>query len=717
MRYAELHCKSNFSFLEGASFPDDLVQQAAELKLDGIAITDRNSLAGVVRAHVAAKKIKLKLLIGAEIVPTDCAPVLLYATNRVSYGRLARLITVGRRRAAKGECTLILADIVEHSDGLIAISVPPHDQDTFQDWSTRCIPKLSEAFDKRLYAAAERHLDQLDEKRIESLTAWSKRSSVPLVACNDVHYHVRECQRLQDVLVCIRNGCTLENAGYRLFPNGERYLKSPPQMLELFGAENAEWIERSAEIADACNFSLDELRYEYPEELTPSDKTPTEYLSELSWSGARERWPDGIPDKVRSQIEHELALIRDLRYEAYFLTVYDLVKFARDRSILCQGRGSAANSAVCYCLGITSVDPARSNVLFERFISKERDEAPDIDVDFEHERREEVMQYVYNKYGRERAGIVAEVISYRPKSAARDVGKALGMSLDLVEKLAEMVDRFDDSKNLPLRIREAGIDASERLMRLFSELTREILGFPRHLSQHVGGFVITHGPLCELVPIENALMAGRTVIEWDKDDVDALGILKVDCLALGMLTCIRKCFDLIRMHYDRDLTLATIPPEDETVYEMCCHSDTVGVFQIESRAQMAMLPRLKPKCFYDLVIQISIVRPGPIQGGMVHPYLRRRAGEEPVTYQNDALQEVLGKTLGVPLFQEQVMRLAVVAAGFTGGEADQLRRAMGAWRHTGKIETMREKVSRRHVQKWIRLRVCHFRFQADPRIR
>ena len=696
MRYAELHCKSNFSFLEGASFPDELVQQAAELKLHAIAITDRNSLAGIVRAHVASKQTGLKLLIGAEITATDCAPVLLYATHRASYGRLAHLITVGRRRAEKGECSLLLSDVAAHAEGLIAVAIPPQEPNAFEAWNTRCVPLLVDAFDTRLYAAAERHRGQRDAKRIASLSAWSQRHAIPLVAANDVHYHVHERRCLQDVLVCIRNGCTLDTAGYRLFPNGERHLKSAAQMLELFDAplfdrEGAEWIERTAEIADACNFSLDELRYEYPEELTPPDKTPSAYLSELSWNGARERWPDGIPEKVRAQIEHELALIKDLRYEAYFLTVYDLVKFARSRGILCQGRGSAANSAVCFCLGVTSVDPARSNVLFERFISKERDEAPDIDVDFEHERREEVMQYVYEKYGRERAGIVAEVISYRPKSAARDVGKALGMSLDLVEKLAEMMDRFDDSNNLPQRIREAGIDASERLMCQFSALTKEILGFPRHLSQHVGGFVITQGPLCELVPIENAAMADRTVIEWDKDDIDALGMLKVDCLALGMLTCIRKCFDLIRAHYGRDLTLATVPAEDAAVYEMCCHADTIGVFQIESRAQMAMLPRLKPRCFYDLVIQISIVRPGPIQGGMVHPYLRRRAGEEPVTYQNEALREVLGKTLGVPLFQEQVMRLAVVAAGFTGGEADQLRRAMGAWRHTGKIETMREK--------------------------
>ena len=691
MRYAELHCKSNFSFLEGASFPDELVQQAAELKLNALALTDRNSLAGVVRAHVAAKQAGLKLLIGAEIVSTDCSPILLYATNRASYGRLARLITTGRRNAEKGSCNLSLNDVVAHAEGLITVSIPPHDASALENWNKHSVPLLIDAFGKRLYAAVELHRGQRDAERIASLHLLSQRHAIPLVASNDVHYHVPQRRCLQDVLVCIREGCTLEAAGYRLFPNGERHLKPAAEMLKLFGPEGAEWIERSTEIADACNFSLDELRYEYPEELTPPGKTPTDHLAELTWAGARWRWPNGIPEKIRAQIEHELKLIQTLRYEAYFLTVHDLVIYARLKDILCQGRGSAANSVVCYCLGITSVDPERSNLLFERFISCERGEAPDIDVDFEHERREEVMQYVYEKYGRERAGIVAEVISYRPTSVARDVGKALGLSLDLVEKLAGMMDRYGDSESMAEGIREAGLNPGDRTMRHFSALTREILGFPRHLSQHVGGFVITQGPLCELVPIENATMKDRTVIEWDKDDIEALGMLKVDCLALGMLTCIQRCFDLIRAHYGRDLTLATVPAEDEAVYDMCCKADTIGVFQIESRAQMSMLPRLKPRNYYDLVIEISIVRPGPIQGGMVHPYLRRRAGKEAVTFPNETLREVLGNTLGVPLFQEQVMKLAVVAAGFTPGEADQLRRSMAAWRRSGVIESHHEK--------------------------
>jgi error-prone DNA polymerase len=691
MNYAELHCKTNFSFLEGASFADELVAQAHALGLKALGITDRNTLAGVVRAHIAAKEIGLRLLIGAEIVPEDAPPVLLYPTDRLAYGRLARLITLGSRRAEKGQCRLTLQDVAEHAQGQIAIAIPPRDICAFRKWTDQTPILLKDAFGPRLYTAIELHLGPHDAERREKLSAFSRNHDVPLVAANDVHYHVIQRRMLQDVLVCIREGCTLETAGRRLFSNAERRLKSADELQSVLGPSSEAWLERTSEIADACQFSLDELRYEYPEELVPSGRTPMAYLTELSWIGAQKRWPDGTPDTVRHQIEHELNLIADMKYEAFFLTVHDIVRFARSRGILSQGRGSAANSAVCYCLGITSVDPARSNVLFERFISKERGEAPDIDVDFEHERREEVMQYVYEKYGRERAGLVAEVISYRPKSATRDVGKALGLSVDSVEKIAEVMDRFDESDKMALRLKDAGLDLNERTMRQFLGLTREILGFPRHLSQHVGGFVITRGPLCELVPIENARMEARTVIQWDKDDIDALGILKVDCLALGMLTCIRKGFDLLRQHGGPDLTLATVPPEDTGVYDMCCRADTIGVFQIESRAQMSMLPRLKPKTFYDLVIEVSIVRPGPIQGGMVHPYLRRRAGEEAVTFPREALREVLGQTLGVPLFQEQVMRLAVVAAGFTPGEADQLRRSMAAWRRSGQIDAHHKK--------------------------
>ncbi len=691
MRYAELHCKTNFSFLEGASFADELVERAKALGLAALGVTDRNTLAGVVRAHVAAKEHGLKLLIGAEIVPDDAPPILLYPTDRTAYGRLARLITLGCRRAEKGECRLTLEDVAQHAQGMIAVAIPPPGIRAFRAWTEQSPDVLKEAFGRRLYAAIELHLGPHDAERRDRLIAFGRRHSVSLVAANDVHYHAPERRMLQDVLVCIREGCTLETAGRRLLPNAERRMKSPDELRQIFGADGEAWMERTLEIADICRFSLDELRYEYPEELAPAGQTPMQYLIELSWLGARERWPEGTPDKVRKQIKHELNLIEDMKYEAFFLTVHDIVRFARSRGILCQGRGSAANSAVCFCLGITSVDPARSNVLFERFISKERGEAPDIDVDFEHERREEVMQYVYNKYGRERAGLVAEVISYRPKSAARDVGKALGLSLDSVEKIAEVMDRFDEPDKLESRLKETGLDFNARTMRQFLALSREILGFPRHLSQHVGGFDITHGPLCELVPIENAAMEDRTVIQWDKDDVDALGILKVDCLALGMLTCIQKCFDLLRQHAGRDLTLATVPAEDSAVYDMCCHADTIGVFQIESRAQMSMLPRLKPRKYYDLVIEVSIVRPGPIQGGMVHPYLRRRAGEEAVTFPSEALKEVLGQTMGVPLFQEQVMRLAVVAAGFTPGEADQLRRSMAAWKRSGQIDVHRAK--------------------------
>ena len=777
--YAELHCKTNFSFLEGASFPDELVNRAAELGLAALGISDRNSLCGVVRAHVAAKQAKLKLLIGAEITPQDGPPILLYATSRAAYARLSRLITVGRRRAEKGACELTVQDVCEHAAGLMGVvtgNVLPASQASRTAGQARsgkrssrpaphggqgnaAVAALKEAFGRRLYLAAELHLGADDPGKLARVAQEARAYGVPLVAANDVHYHDSARRFLQDTLVCIREGCTIREAGARLFPNAERRLKGAAEMLALFsraglglrGLAAEELLARTIEIAAACDFSLDELRYEYPQELTPAGSTPIRWLKQLTWQGARGRWPGGVPEKARAQIEHELLLIEELHYEAYFLTVWDLVEFARSRNILCQGRGSAANSAVCYCLGITAVDPARADVLFERFMSRERAEAPDIDVDFEHERREEVMQYVYRKYGRERAGITAEIITYRHRSAVRDVGKALGMSPDRVDLLAGTIDRLEDPKHAAARIREAGLDPEDRTLRQLLSLSRDILGFPRHLSQHVGGFVITDGPLCELVPIENASMPERTVIEWDKDDIDALGILKVDCLALGILTALHKCLDVVNALPARDpsrdreeagtdrclpsphparatlgaegareisrgprseaerapgskrrmdsrpgraqgLTLATIPAEDAKVYDMCCRADTVGVFQIESRAQMAMLPRLRPRCYYDLVVEVSIVRPGPIQGGMVHPYLRRRAGEEKITYPNDAIRRVLEKTLGVPLFQEQVMRLAMVAAGFTAGEADRLRRAMGAWRRPGLIEKLRERM-------------------------
>lgn len=718
MPYAELHAKTNFSFLEGASHPEELVRRAAELGYAALAITDRNSLAGVVRAHGEAKEAGVKLLVGAEITPDDASPVVLLAMDRRGYGRLARLITLGRRRAEKGQCQLNMADVADHAEGLIACVIgnangnaaggqtredlravragqeTPMTTPRARIASRPAIDALQiyrEAFPGRCYLLAELDRGPDDRRRLATLEEYAHRAGVPLVAAGGVCFHVPERRPLCDVLTAIRLGCTVAEAGEHLLPNAERHLKSAEAMAGLFVAA-PDAVRRTLEVAERCNFSLDELRYEYPEELAPPGMSPAQYLRKLTTEGASERYPAGVPEKVRGLLEHELGLIEQLRYEAYFLTVWDLVRFARKRGILCQGRGSAANSAVCYCLGVTSVDPERMDVLFERFISRERNEAPDIDVDFEHQRREEVLQYLYEKYGRERAGMTGVVIRYRPRSAVRDVGKALGLSLDRVDRLAKQLEHFHEEPDLDRRCLEAGIDPKSTVGGQLIELVEQLAGFPRHLSQHTGGMVMTRGPLCELAPIENAAMPDRTVIQWNKDDLDELGILKVDCLALGMLTAIRKCFDLVRKHTGRELTLATIPAEDEATYAMIREADTIGVFQIESRAQMSMLPRLKPRCFYDLVIEVAIVRPGPIQGDMVHPYLRRRNGEEPVTFPNEAVREVLQKTLGVPLFQEQAMRLAMVAAGFTPGEADRLRRAMGAWRRQGVIDEFRQRL-------------------------
>jgi error-prone DNA polymerase len=682
--YAELHCRTNFSFLEGASHPDELVECAAGLGYAALAVTDRNSLAGVVRAHVAAKAAGLKLIIGAEVVPVNAPPVLLWTPDRAAYGRLARLLTQGRRAAPKGECRLTLDDVAAQAQGLLA-GVP------LRTARATDLHRYREIFGDRCYAVAELHRGPDDRRLLQQMLHQAREARLPAVAANDVHYHVASRRPLQDVLTAVRHGCTVAELGGRIFPNAERHLKPPAVMAELF-ADAPRAVARTMEVADRCTFTLEELRYEYPEELCPPGLTPLEHLTRLARDGARRRYPEGVPDKVTQLIEHELALIGELHYEAYFLTVWDLVRFARERGILCQGRGSAANSAVCFCLGVTEVDPGRIDVLFERFISKERNEPPDIDVDFEHERREEVIQYVYEKYGRDRAGMTAEVITYRMRSAVRDVGKALGLSADRVDALAGAVDHYRDDDRAADRFREAGISIDTDQARQLLVLVQQILGFPRHLSQHVGGLVITRGPLCEMVPIENAAMPGRTVVEWDKNDLDALGILKVDCLALGMLTAIHRCFDLIERHEGRALTLANVPAEDPAVYEMVSRADTIGVFQIESRAQMSMLPRLRPRCFYDLVIEVAIVRPGPIQGKMVHPYLRRRTGDEPEVYPDDGIRAVLEKTLGVPIFQEQAMRLVVVAAGFTPGEADQLRRAMGAWHRKGAIEPFRDKL-------------------------
>ncbi len=686
--YAELHCKTNYSFLIGASHPDELVQRAADLGYRALAITDRNSLAGVVRAHVAAKELGLKLLIGAEVIPDDGRPVILLATDREAYGRLCNLLTVGRCRAAKGECRLFRADIAEYSAGLLACVVL---HEHAEQHGAEELAWYRDVWGDRCYGLAALHHGVNDRAVLRRIQELVRQAGIPLAACNDVHYHAPPRRFLQDVVTAIRHRTTVAELGDRRFANGERYLKPPQKMAELF-AECPAAFARTVEIADRCRFSLDELRYEYPEELCPPGKTLIAYLRELTEAGAAVRYPQGVPPKVRQLLEHELVLIEQLHYESYFLTVWDLVKFARGRGILCQGRGSAANSAVCYCLGVTSVDPHQIDLLFERFVSAERDEAPDIDIDFEHERREEVVQYVYEKYGRDRAGMTATVITYRPRSAIRDVGKALGLSLDRVDGLAKALDHYSQGEDFPLRFREQGFDPETTTGRQLLTLTQELLGFPRHLSQHVGGVVITHRRLCEMVPIENASMPDRTVIQWDKDDLDALGILKVDCLALGMLSALKKSFELLNEHHRRAMTLAEIPQEDPQVYRMITAADTIGVFQVESRAQMAMHPRLRPCTFYDLVIAVAIVRPGPIQGDMVNPYLRRRENKEPVEYPDDRIREVLHRTLGVPLFQEQAMKLAVVAAGFTPGEADQLRRAMAAWRRGGNIEQFRKKL-------------------------
>ena len=689
-KYAELQVTTNYSFLRGASHPDELMLTAAALGMDAIAVTDRNSLAGVVRAHVAAKQAGIRLVVGARLDLTDGPSLLCFPTDRAAYGRLSRLLTLGKRRAPKGECELALEDVFNHGDGQILVVLPP---DTVEDEEFEAdLLRIGARCPERAYLAAHFLYTGNDRHRIGALAELAGRCGTPLVATNDVHAHTAARRPLQDVLTCIRAGCAIHDAGYRLHANAERHLKPGPEMARLFrGWERA--VERSAEIAARCCFNLDELRYEYPDELKGRSATPQQELVRLTWQGATRRYPNGVPEKVKKALIHELALVDELNFAPYFLTVDDIVRFARGRGILCQGRGSAANSAVCFCLGITAVDPARIDLLFERFISAERDEPPDIDVDFEHERREEVIQYIYEKYGRERAGLAATVITYRTRSAVREVGKALGLTADAIDGLAKLARGWRSGGGLNSdQIGEAGLSMDDRTVRMLFALVDELLRFPRHLSQHVGGFVITRGALSEVVPIGNAAMDDRTNVEWDKDDLDALGILKIDVLGLGMLTCIRKALDLLRDHHGRDLDLAGVPAEDPAVYDMLCQADSIGVFQVESRAQMTMLPRLRPRNFYDLVIEVAIVRPGPIQGDMVHPYLRRRSGKEPVVYPSKDLEQVLGKTLGVPLFQEQAMKIAIVAAGFTPSEADRLRRAMATFRHTGTIHTFEQKM-------------------------
>jgi error-prone DNA polymerase len=712
IRYAELHCRSNFSFLQGASHPEELVERAACLGYEALAITDRATLAGIVRAHAAAKQLAghsrespaacprrayaaCRLIVGAHLEPVDAAPLVVWVADRAGYANLCRLLTHGfasggAAGAGSGDCRLTFDDIARHAHGLLA-GVPLAEASLGNVPLSEHLSHWRMVFGDRLWALAEVALAGDDADRLACFGRAARLAGVPVAAAGDVRFHARSRLPLCDVLTAIRRGTTVDALRGELLTNGERHLHERRLIAERFAALPGA-VERTVEIAARCTFSLDELRYAYPEATVPPGRTAAEQLAHLTWRGARKRYPEGVPEKVRDLISHELALVAELGYEAYFLTVFDIVRFARRRGILCQGRGSAANSAICYCLGITSVDPARMNVLFERFVSRERQEAPDIDIDFEHHRREEVIQYVYETYGRDRAALTAEVISYRLRSAVRDVAKALGLSLDRVQRIAEVLDAGDGVDDLPRRLQEADLDPAEETSRRLVALVGSLIGFPRHLGQHVGGLVMTKDRLTDLVPIQPAAMPGRTVVQWNKDDLDELGILKVDCLALGMLSCIHRAFDLVAA-FDlmaetggARLTLATVPAEDPAVYEMISRADTVGVFQIESRAQMSMLPRLKPRCFYDLVIEVAIVRPGPIQGDMVHPYLRRRAGEEPVTYPNDEIRAVLEKTLGVPLFQEQAMRLAVVAAGFTPGEADQLRRAMGAWRRPGVID-------------------------------
>jgi error-prone DNA polymerase len=687
--YAELQTTSNFSFLTGASHPEELVRRASELKHKAIAITDHNTLAGVVRAHLAAQETGIQLIVGARLNFTDSTSLLCLPTNHQAYSRLTRLITLGRRRAPKGHCYLSLTDFLEAQEDQIAITLTPNEIN--QKLSPTFLSQLLEAMDDRCYLAIQNLLQGGDKKRISALTEMASKFGVKTVVTNDVHYHEPARRKLQDTLTAIRNRCKVDNAGYQLFTNAERHLKSASEMAALF-PHHAEATSRTVEIAARCSFSLEQLSYEYPDDEAPTDITPQKYLTQLTWKGATWRYPDGIPNKVRNQIVHELRLIDELSYANYFLTVHDIVQYARRQGILCQGRGSAANSSVCYCLGITAVDPTHIDLLFERFISAERGEPPDIDVDFEHERREEVIQYIYQKYGRERAGLAATVIHYRGRSAMREVARAMGLSRDVEDALssAAVIKRL--SKRADFSLTEIGLDQKDPRVIRTLKLAKEISGFPRHLSQHVGGFVITRKRLDDLVPIANAAMDGRTTIEWDKNDLDTLGFLKIDVLGLGMLSCIRKAFGLLQMHHQRAIDLATVPSEDPEVYNMLSQADSVGVFQVESRAQMTMLPRLKPRTFYDLVIEVAIVRPGPIQGDMVHPYLRRRNGEEKVTFPSDALREVLGKTYGVPLFQEQAMKIAIVAAGFTPTEADGLRRAMATFRRMGSIQKYRNKM-------------------------
>ena len=699
--YAELFCFSNFTFLHGASHAQELVERAAQLGYAGIAITDECSLAGVVRAHDAAKEVGLPLVIGSyfRLRHADGSPsfgLLLLAQNREGYGNLSELITLARTRSPKGEYRLTPHDLSRpepefaHLRGMpdcLAILVP--DFPAKEEALAAQLEWLDQTFSGRAWAGLVLHQRAMDDIHRGAVEYVAHRQGVPVVALGHVVMHVRSRKPLQDTMTAIRVGKPIHECGYELAPNAEQHMRSRLRLVNLYPEEA---LRETINILSRCEFSLDELRYEYPDELVPEGYTPTAFLRKETYEGARRRFPAGIPHAVQKQLEHELGLIAELRYEPYFLTVFDIVRYARSQNILCQGRGSAANSAVCYCLGITEVDPARGNMLFERFISKERGEPPDIDVDFEHQRREIVMQYIYRKYGRHRAAIAAAVSTYRPRGALRETGKALGVDPQIVDAVAKSHHWFDTSRDLLARFEESGLDPAQPLIQAWARLAAQLLNFPRHLSQHSGGFVISRGKLTRLVPVENAAMPDRSVIQWDKDDLESLGLLKVDVLALGMLSVIRRALDLVSERRGERFDMQDVPAEDEATYAMISRADTVGVFQIESRAQMSMLPRLRPKTFYDLVIEVAIVRPGPIQGGAVHPYLRRRQGLESVSYPSRDLEAALGRTLGVPIFQEQVMQVAIIAAGFSPGEADQLRRAMAAWKRKGDLQRYYDRI-------------------------
>lgn len=694
MRYTELQVTSNFTFLRGASHPEEMVEQAAKLGYKAIAITDRNTLAGIVRAHSAASKTGIKFIPACRLDLLDGPSLLAFPTDIQAYSRLSNLLTLGNRRTEKGKCDLYKADVYQHAVGMKFVVLPPAALNGVFDFDPafkNVLQEYREAFGENLSIAASRAYAGDDSKKLYRIAQLARQFQIPMVATNDVHYHALHRRELQDVMTCVREKCTIYNAGFRLHANAERYLKPIDEMLRLF-RQYPDAIRQTQLITEACNFSLDQLKYQYPKEITSEGRTPLEELTFLAWQGARQMFGEQIPAKITANIKYELTFIEQMDYAAYFLTVHDIVRFARSRQILCQGRGSAANSTVCYCLGITSVDPSKFDLLFERFISSARNEPPDIDVDFEHERREEVMQYIYQKYGRDRAAIVATVTQQHHKGAIRDVGKAMGLSADIITRISGLIWDFRDEGFDKKRIINQGINPDDPLIKKVLALTEQFMGFPRQLGQHTGGFVITDGKLSDLCPILNARMEARTNIEWNKDDIEALGFLKIDVLALGMLTCIRKGFDLAKKHYNLNLTLANIPQDDPAVYDMVSHADTIGVFQIESRAQMSMLPRLRPKCFYDLVIQVAIVRPGPIQGDMVHPYLKRRNGEMPVEYPSPELKAILERTLGVPLFQEQAMKIAIVAAGFTASEADGLRRSMATFKAKGKVSYFEKKL-------------------------